>query len=251
MPAEPPRLPDEDRGPGAARPWGYYEFAGLRLDPPRRLVSRLDGTPVGIAGKSFDALVFLVEHAGELVTREALTAALWPRTIVEDSNLNVAISTLRRVLRDAVPGERFIVTVAGRGYQFVAPVRTVDDTGAPPEVRSIKTGSPEPPEPPERPAVPAAAGARRPGRRAAAIGIAAALAVGAAALVALLRAPGVAHDGPGELVSAFAPSASTRRRPQRHSQRRSRRRPWRRPRRRPRPPPRRPPRRQRLPRTTR
>ena len=66
-----------------------------------------------------------MQHAGQLVSRAELTKALWPNTVVEDNNLNVAISTLRRALGDEAPGQRYVVTVAGRGYQLVADVREV------------------------------------------------------------------------------------------------------------------------------
>lgn len=98
-----------------------YEFNGFRLDPKRRVLVRIPaGAPVAITGKAFDALVYLVEHAGELVPREVLTKVLWPSTVVEENNLTQAISVLRRLL-----GEDHIATVTGRGYQFVTDVRRV------------------------------------------------------------------------------------------------------------------------------
>jgi TolB-like protein/DNA-binding winged helix-turn-helix (wHTH) protein/Tfp pilus assembly protein PilF len=99
-----------------------YEFGGLRLEPQRRALRRRDGSAVELAGKPFDVLVYLVERAGALVTRDELTKALWPHTIVEDANLSVAVSALRRTLDAEAPGQRFVATIAGRGYQFVAPV---------------------------------------------------------------------------------------------------------------------------------
>jgi Tol biopolymer transport system component/DNA-binding winged helix-turn-helix (wHTH) protein len=97
-----------------------YEFAGFRLEPARRALKRPDGTPARLSGKPFDALVYLVEHAGELVDRDELLRSVWPKRVIEDNNLNQAIATLRRVL-----GEDHVATVAGRGYQFVTPVREV------------------------------------------------------------------------------------------------------------------------------
>jgi Tol biopolymer transport system component/DNA-binding winged helix-turn-helix (wHTH) protein len=95
-----------------------YEFGEFRLEPHRRHLGRIGGEPLAVTGKAFDALVYLVEHAGELVTRAALSDALWPSVVVEENNLSQAISVLRRTL-----GEGFIVTVPRRGYQFTAPVR--------------------------------------------------------------------------------------------------------------------------------
>src|SRR5262245_61673094 len=97
-----------------------YEFGDFRLEPHRRLLRRHGGEPLGVTGKAFDALVYLVEHAGALVTRAELSDFLWPSTVVEENNLSQAVSVLRRAL-----GEGFITTVARRGYQFTAPVRQV------------------------------------------------------------------------------------------------------------------------------
>ena len=101
-----------------------YEFGDFRLDTHRRVLSsRTDGLPLQVTGKVFDTLVYLVEHAGQLLDKQTLLAALWPNVVVEESNLTQTIHTLRRVLGER-PGEhRFIVTVPGRGYRFVADVR--------------------------------------------------------------------------------------------------------------------------------
>jgi DNA-binding winged helix-turn-helix (wHTH) protein/TolB-like protein/Tfp pilus assembly protein PilF len=99
-----------------------FEFGGFRLEPQRRLLSR-DGEPVIVTDKAFDALAYLVEHAGQLVTKDDLMRALWPDVIVEENNLYVVISTLRRALKDESTAQRLIATVAGRGYQFVADVQ--------------------------------------------------------------------------------------------------------------------------------
>lgn len=100
-----------------------YEFSGFRLDPRRRSLSRSSGEAVELTGKMLDALLYLVEHAGELVPRAALMNALWPRTVVEDNSLTQVISGLRRALGDERNGARLIATVSGRGYQFVGDVR--------------------------------------------------------------------------------------------------------------------------------
>lgn len=107
-----------------------YEFGDFRLDPKRRVLARVsDRAPIAVTAKAFDALVYLVEHAGELVPRQALAKVLWPATVVEENNLSQAISVLRRLL-----GEGHIATVTGRGYQFVTDVRRVtagQDDGPP------------------------------------------------------------------------------------------------------------------------
>jgi Tol biopolymer transport system component/DNA-binding winged helix-turn-helix (wHTH) protein len=95
-----------------------YEFGEFRLEPHRRRLSRVGGEPLAVTGKAFDALVYLVEHSGELVTRATLCEALWPSVVVEENNLSQAVSILRRAL-----GDGFITTVARRGYQFTGAVR--------------------------------------------------------------------------------------------------------------------------------
>ena len=124
-----------------------YEFGGFRLDARRRLLLRADGEAIAVAGKGFDALIYLVERAGEVIPRAVLTKALWPTTVVEENSLSVVISALRRALGDEPPAQRHIVTVAGRGYQFVADVRTV--AGAEPKAGALPlapTAAPARPE---------------------------------------------------------------------------------------------------------
>ncbi|HEX6994902.1 MAG TPA: winged helix-turn-helix domain-containing protein [Gammaproteobacteria bacterium] len=100
-----------------------YAFGEFRLDPAGRRLTCTDGEVVAITGKPFDALVYLVERAGTVVSRRELAHALWPTTIVEDNNLSQVVLALRRVLGDAQDAPRFVATVPRRGYQFVAAVR--------------------------------------------------------------------------------------------------------------------------------
>jgi TolB-like protein len=107
---------------------GVYEFGDFRLlAAQRRLVARSDGRPVEVTAKALDALHFLLRHPGELLDKSTLMAAVWPNVVVEENNLNQVVSALRRALGDGSGGRRFIVTVPGRGYQFVAPVREVHE----------------------------------------------------------------------------------------------------------------------------
>ena len=75
-----------------------------------------------LGSRAFDILAALVERAGEVVGKEELIARAWPKTFVEESNLKIQVSALRRALGDGQGGNRYIVTVPGRGYNFVAPV---------------------------------------------------------------------------------------------------------------------------------
>jgi DNA-binding winged helix-turn-helix (wHTH) protein len=98
-----------------------HEFGLFRLDSAERLLLR-DGQPVSLTPKAFDLLVYLVDHAGRLVTKQALMSELWPNSFVEESNLTFTVSALRKALGDGQDGEQFIQTVPTRGYRFVAPV---------------------------------------------------------------------------------------------------------------------------------
>ena len=107
---------------------GVYEFGDFRLHAAeRRLTARTDGQPIELTPKALDTLHFMLQHPGELLDKSTLIAAVWPNVVVEENNLNQVISALRRALGDGSGGRRFIVTVPGRGYQFVAPVREVRD----------------------------------------------------------------------------------------------------------------------------
>src|ERR1700680_1286462 len=80
-------------------------------------------TPVGLGSRAFDILAALVERAGEVVGKEELVARAWPQTFVEEANLKIQVSALRRALGDGQGGHRYVIAVPGRGYNFVAPVR--------------------------------------------------------------------------------------------------------------------------------
>jgi len=111
-----------------------FEFGGFELDPRRQTVRRWsDGQPLDLTPRIFATLLHLVEHAGQLVDKRALLAAVWPNVVVEDSSLTQAIHVLRRLLGEHPDDHRFVVTVPGRGYRFVADVvtRSRQETAAP------------------------------------------------------------------------------------------------------------------------
>jgi DNA-binding winged helix-turn-helix (wHTH) protein/Tfp pilus assembly protein PilF len=102
-----------------------YAFAGFTLDARRRLLlSRPDGQIVPLPSTAFDTLLYLVEHAGELVEKQTLMRAVWPRINVEENSLSQSISIIRRALGEAPSDHRFVVTVQGRGFRFIAKVTT-------------------------------------------------------------------------------------------------------------------------------
>ena len=91
------------------------------MDPSQRLLLR-NGSPVSVTPKAFDLLIVLVEQSGKLLDRDALLETVWPGVIVEEGNLSVTISHLRKVLGDDRGKHEYIETVSKRGYRFVAPV---------------------------------------------------------------------------------------------------------------------------------
>lgn len=109
-----------------------YEFGDFELDTRRRvLTTRADGKEVEITGRVLDALIFLVERPGQRVDKKTLMDALWPSVVVEEGNLTQTIHTLRKVLGETAGEHRYIATVPGRGYQFVAEVQVRDAQAAP------------------------------------------------------------------------------------------------------------------------
>src|SRR4030081_2445090 len=97
-------------------------FGPFRLIAAQRLLLEGD-KPVRLGSRAFDILAALIERSGEVVGKEELIARAWPQTVVEDSNLKIQVSALRRALGDGQGGNRYVITVPGRGYNFVAPVR--------------------------------------------------------------------------------------------------------------------------------
>lgn len=80
------------------------------------------GVPVTIGQRAFEILLLLVRRHGHLVTKDEVMAEVWPGVVVEENNIQVHVSALRKVLSAAGENGRYLLTVAGRGYCFVAPV---------------------------------------------------------------------------------------------------------------------------------
>jgi DNA-binding winged helix-turn-helix (wHTH) protein/TolB-like protein/Tfp pilus assembly protein PilF len=100
-----------------------FAFGDFVLIPKERLLLR-GGEPIALTAKAFDLLIVLVGRAGHLVTKDELFAEVWPGTFVQETNLTVNISAVRKALGDGRDDNRIIQTVPGRGYRFIAPVVT-------------------------------------------------------------------------------------------------------------------------------
>jgi TolB-like protein/DNA-binding winged helix-turn-helix (wHTH) protein/Tfp pilus assembly protein PilF len=134
------------------RPSGYVDFGRFRLLPDCREL-RADGVAIELGSRAFDILTILIEARGALVTKDELLSRVWPHTVVEENNLVVQVSALRRALgkdRD------LIRTVSGRGYLFVGVIQTsvsaadgetLIDDGAAVAVQSAESSNPPPPVP--------------------------------------------------------------------------------------------------------
>jgi eukaryotic-like serine/threonine-protein kinase len=99
----------------------FYRFGEYELKVRTRTVS-YRGTAVPFEPKTFEVLLYLVAHAGHVVTKEELLKAVWPDSFVEESNLTQHVFRLRKALRPREGDEPYIVTVPGQGYQFSAEV---------------------------------------------------------------------------------------------------------------------------------
>jgi Tol biopolymer transport system component/DNA-binding winged helix-turn-helix (wHTH) protein len=102
----------------------FYEFGEYRLDAAKRLLWRGSETVV-LMPKAFDVLLILVSQHGQIVTKDYLMEHVWHDSVVEENSLNVNVSALRRIFGEKPREHRFIATVPGVGYQFVADVNQV------------------------------------------------------------------------------------------------------------------------------
>ena len=102
-----------------------YEFDNFRLDALNRELLR-DGTVISLPAKAFDMLVVLIENRGRLVSKDELFQLVWPDQVVEESNLTVQVSAIRKALGERKGKPKFIATVAGHGYRFVGNVKKLE-----------------------------------------------------------------------------------------------------------------------------
>jgi DNA-binding winged helix-turn-helix (wHTH) protein len=106
-------LPDEARD--------ELSFGPFRLIASERLLAR-DGVPVELGARAFDILVALISAPNGGVSKKDLMSRVWPDVTVEEGSLRFHMASLRKALGDGKDGARYITTLSGRGYCFVAPV---------------------------------------------------------------------------------------------------------------------------------
>jgi DNA-binding winged helix-turn-helix (wHTH) protein/TolB-like protein len=98
-----------------------YQFCRFRFDPENHLLEG-DGKPIALTPKAFEILQVLVQNGNRLTSKEELMRRVWPDSFVEEANLTVNISVLRRQLGEAPDGQQYIETVPTKGYRFAVPV---------------------------------------------------------------------------------------------------------------------------------
>src|SRR5437588_4013692 len=107
-----------------------YEFGPFQLDPKNRILLR-DRQSVPLTPKVFDTLLLLVERGGQLVLKDELMQAIWPDSFVEESNLTQTVFMVRKALGETGGDQRYIMTVPGHGYRFVAAVKPLRENEQP------------------------------------------------------------------------------------------------------------------------
>ena len=106
-----------------------YRFDDFKVDRVRRKLLRGERN-IHLTTKAFDLLVVMAEHNGELLERNRLIELVWPGQLVEESNLSVTVSALRKALGEHKGEDRYIVTIPRQGYRFIADV-TCEDAASP------------------------------------------------------------------------------------------------------------------------
>jgi DNA-binding winged helix-turn-helix (wHTH) protein/Tfp pilus assembly protein PilF len=100
-----------------------YEFDNFRLDAKRRsIVSRIDGALIPLTPKAVELLIYLVQNADRILTKDELLETVWQNSFVEESNLSQTIFVLRKALGEDAKRPRFILTIPSQGYRFIGHV---------------------------------------------------------------------------------------------------------------------------------
>src|SRR5580658_7296280 len=106
------------------RPGWIFQFGEFRLDVRARSLRR-EKAIVPLNSRAFDVLLYFVQNPGKVLTREELLKNVWAESFVDENSLAQSISALRRALEEKPGDNNYIVTLPGRGYQFVSPVQVV------------------------------------------------------------------------------------------------------------------------------
>src|SRR6201990_352271 len=122
MPSAPKQsTPRENAGDAGAVAGDSVSFGPFRLFAGQRLIERA-GIPLHLGGRALDILIALIEQAGKVVSKHDLMARVWPDVTVDEGSLRVHVAALRKALGDGEAGARYVTTLTGHGYCFVAPI---------------------------------------------------------------------------------------------------------------------------------
>src|ERR1700683_2847082 len=115
-----------------------FQFGKFQIDARTRTVRR-EKAIVTLNSRSFDVLLYFVQNPGRVLAREEMLKNVWPDAFVDEHSLAQSISVLRRALEEKPGDNDYIVTLPGRGYQFVSAVRVVahEDGNTPPERATV------------------------------------------------------------------------------------------------------------------
>ncbi|MDQ3747508.1 MAG: transcriptional regulator, partial [Acidobacteriota bacterium] len=109
-----------------SEPKKTIRFAEFEIDAKKRRLLR-EGKPLALNAKAFDVLVFLAENAGRILSKEEIMNAVWENQFVEEANLAVQISALRKALGERTDEPRLLATIPGKGYEFIADIQNGDE----------------------------------------------------------------------------------------------------------------------------
>ncbi len=107
---------------------GVFQFGEFHIDARARTLRR-DSAIVTLNSRTFDMLLYFVQNPGKVLTHEELLKNVWAESFVDENSLEQSISALRRALEEKPGDNNFIVTLPGRGFQFVSPVQVVGGEG--------------------------------------------------------------------------------------------------------------------------
>jgi DNA-binding winged helix-turn-helix (wHTH) protein len=120
-----------------------YLFDRFQLDVTRRKLLSSGGLVLPLGSRPLEALLLLVANAGQIVDRRRLMQTVWPDRIVEDNNLNQCVLAIRKALGETAGSNHYVMTVPGRGFSFVCPVRVQTQESA----DEMEAAAPVPPAP--------------------------------------------------------------------------------------------------------
>ncbi len=103
----------------------FYEFGSFRLTPSEQILIQ-NNSPIRIPPKTFELLLYFVEKNNQLISKETLMSDVWRDTFVEEANLTVHISTIRKILAADTAKSVSIETFSRRGYRFTGDVKKVE-----------------------------------------------------------------------------------------------------------------------------